>query len=89
MRAVMSILASLIRRWRYVEEEAPTPSSTTGSTAPVGELQRLRASLAHEEQKLADYHRYGLDSLAGHSNASIRSLKSRILALEGDLGRKG
>ena len=89
MRAVMSILASLIRRWRYVEEETPPPSSATRSTAPVSELQRLRASLAREEKKLADYHRFGLDSLAGHSNASIRSLKSRILALEGDLGRTG
>ncbi len=88
MRAVLSVLAGLIKRWRYVEEEAPAALSA-GSAAPSDELQRLRKSLAREEAKLADYRGYSLGSLAGHSEASIRSLKSRIQALESNLRRAG
>jgi hypothetical protein len=86
-------LATLYRRWRYVEEEteAPparsAPSSGRRSRTPDQELQELRLAVEREERLLADFRRLRCLSLAREREASLLSLKGRIRALELNLRR--
>ena len=86
MRSIFSALTALLKRWRFTEEEdlGDRPSGLD----PAGdEIHRLKWSLVREERKLADYRQFDCDSLARHSEASIRNLKSRLQVLEGDFRR--
>ena len=80
MSRVITVLASLFRRWRYVEEsktEAPRTAASGGS-----EAQQLRKSIERDEKLIADFRRNGCPGLAKSREASVRSMKSRLALLE-------
>lgn len=80
MRRMWRALAGFYRRWRYVEEEAPgvpPPPPPAGS-----EFLRLRRAIEREERLLADYRRNGCSTLARERETTLRSLRSRLAALE-------
>jgi hypothetical protein len=86
MRRVLSALAALYRRWKYVEED-PSPADAPGQGTVPEELARLRRAVAREERVLEDYRRHECHALAREREASLRSLRSRIRALEMNLRR--
>lgn len=80
MSRMITALASLFRRWRYVEDsgsEAPR-TAASGET----EVQRLRKSIARDEKLIADFRRNGCPGLAKAREASVRSMRSRLAILE-------
>lgn len=81
MRRFLAAVARLYWAWRFQEETAPAlaPAPAAGGG---DELDSLRRSLAREEQKLEDYRRYRCEGLARPCESSIRSLRTRIRALE-------
>jgi hypothetical protein len=78
MTSFWSILVQLYRRWRYVEETETSSGSDVGRS----EADRLRTAVLREERRLADYRRMKLEAMARDSEASLRALKGRLLALE-------
>ncbi len=85
MRRIAYALAALYRRWKYVEENAPSaPGRPEGS---VDELARLRLAAERERKALEDFRRYRCHALARERESSLRSIRSRIQALEMDLRR--
>ena len=78
MTSFWSILKELYRRWRYVEEAEAAPGTGAGR----GEADRLRGAVEREERRLAEYRRMKLEAMARDSEASLRALKGRLLALE-------
>ena len=79
MRKMMVVLAGLYRRWRYVEEAAPTKGP--GAESPTGESDRIRRAIEREERLLADYRRNGCAALARERESTLRSLRNRLAAL--------
>ncbi len=78
MTSFWSILKGLYRRWRYVEETDASP----GASSDRSEAARLRSAVEREERRLAEYRRMKLAAMAHDSEASLRALKGRLLALE-------
>lgn len=78
MTWIGSVLMSLYRRWRYVEDVEPSPDTPPDRS----EAARLRSALEREEWKLAEYRRMKLAAMARESESSLRALKGRLLALE-------
>jgi hypothetical protein len=78
MIAIASLLKGLYERWRFVEDDE-VPAAKAG---PRAETDRLRAAVEREERRLADYRRMKLEAMARDSEASLRALKGRLLALE-------
>lgn len=80
MRRWVLALTSLIRRWRYVEEEgAPAPRTAASAES---EADRLRRSIARDEALVADFRRQGCLELARARESSLRALRTRLAALE-------
>lgn len=80
MRRMMIALAAFYRRWRYVEEEAPASAPPAASSD--SEAHRLRRAIEREERLLADYRRNGCSTLARDRETTLRSLRSRLAALQ-------
>jgi hypothetical protein len=80
MRRFVMALTSLIRRWRYVEEEGADAPRTAASAET--EAQRLRRSIARDEALVADFRRQGCAELARAREASLRALRTRLSAIE-------
>lgn len=78
MTSIWSVLVQLYRRWRYVEDVESSP----GASPDRSEASRLRGAMEREERKLAEYRRMKLAAMARESEASLRALKGRLLALE-------
>ena len=78
MTSLWSVLLQLYRRWRYVEDVEPSPRAASDRS----EAARLRGAMEREERKLAEYRRMKLAAMARESEASVRALKGRLLALE-------
>lgn len=78
MTSFWSVLKQLYRRWKFVEDAGPS------AVVPARrcEADRLRAAVEREERRLADYRRMKLEAMARDSEASLRALKGRLLALE-------
>jgi len=86
MKRALIALATLYRRWRYVEEEEALPAAV--AAAPEGgELLRIRRSILLEEERVADCRRNGRMAMARERESTLRSLKSRLFALEMDQRR--
>ncbi len=81
MRRMMVALAAFYQRWKYVEEEAGAPASAPVPPADSQTL-RLRRAIALEEQRVADYRRNGCPALARERESTLRSLRTRLAALE-------
>ncbi len=73
-----SVLLRLYRRWRFVEEGVVARDASPGRT----EADRLRDAVRREERRLEDYRRMKLAAMARDSEASLRALRGRLLALE-------
>lgn len=80
MRRMMIALAAFYRRWKYVEEEAPAAPLPAASGD--SETLRLRRAIEREERMLADYRRNGCSTLARERETTLRSLRSRLAALQ-------
>ena len=80
MRRWVAAITTLIRRWRYVEEEGVDAPRTAASAEP--EAQRLRKTIARDEALVADFRRQGCAELARAREASLRALRSRLAAIE-------
>jgi hypothetical protein len=78
---MLGALATLYRRWRYVEDDL-TPVSVT--TIPPGdsELLRTRRAIEHGERLLTDYRRNGCAGLVRDCEKNLRSLRTHLAALE-------
>ncbi|HLF93801.1 MAG TPA: hypothetical protein VJB14_10070 [Planctomycetota bacterium] len=83
MHRMMVALAAFYRRWRYVEEEAGAGEPAAATVPPADrEDLRLRRAIALEERRVADYRRNGCPALAREREATLRSLRTRLAALE-------
>lgn len=84
MHRMMVALAAFYRRWRYVEEEGVADSASVQMEAPPADSEalRLRRVIALEERRVADYRRNGCPGLAREREATLRSLRTRLAALE-------
>jgi len=80
MRRMLGALATLYRRWRYVEEDS-TPQ--TVAKAPFADREPFRTQQAIErgERRLADYRRNGCVALANEWETRLRSLRIHLAAL--------
>jgi hypothetical protein len=81
MHRMLGALASLYRRWRYVEEG---PARAAMTVVPSGDSEPLRTRRAIErrEQLLTDYRRNGCAGLARECESNLRSLRTHLAALE-------
>jgi len=83
MRRMMVALAAFYQRWRYVEEEAGAEAPAPVAVLPAdSEGLRLRRAIALEERRVADYRRNGCPALARERESTLRSLRTRLAALE-------
>jgi hypothetical protein len=84
MRALWTALVGVYTRWKFVEEDAPSPASGPGkaSESPQEEIARLRQVIAREQRNLQTFVRFNCAALAGPVESSIRAMESRIRALE-------
>jgi hypothetical protein len=78
---MMVALASLYRRWKYVEEDLATSSVAEAPSAD-GEPFRTRRAIERGERQLADYRLNGCVVLARECEANLRSLRTHLAALE-------
>ena len=77
MGRMLSILTTLYRRWKYVEDTAEAPRART----PVGEQERLKAEVERGRAMVAHFRRHGCEELASAREASVRSLEQRLRLL--------
>jgi len=80
MRRMLGALASLYRRWRYVEEGL-TPQPIAKAPAAEREPFRTQQAIERGERLLADYRRNGCDALANEWELRLRSLRIHLAAL--------
>lgn len=79
-------LAAVYRRWKYVEE-ASVPA-TVGGGALAGapgrsaEADRIREAIMREESRITDCRRNGRLAMAREREATLRSLRNRLSALD-------
>jgi hypothetical protein len=86
MRRMIVALSALYRRWKFVEEEALAVPA--GEAAPESsEAFRIRRAIGREEERIADCRRNGRAAMARERESTLRSLKSRLAALELDQRR--
>lgn len=77
MGRVISILTTLYRRWRYVEDTTEGPTAR----APLTERERLHEEAARGREMIAHFRRHGCEELAAAREASLRSLERRLKLL--------
>lgn len=82
MRTLLTALAQVYTRWRFVEETETVKPAAARSEAPTDEIARLRASIVRERHNLDYFRRFNCAGLAGPCESSIRAMESRIHALE-------
>lgn len=82
MRRLWAALSRIYLTWKYCEEVGPGKGERVSRSGPAGEEEELKEALAKEERRLEDYRRYRCEALARESEASVRSLRSRLRALE-------
>jgi hypothetical protein len=81
MHRMLGALATLYRRWKYVEEDL-TPASVTVIPPGDSDLVRTRQAIERGEQLLTDYRHNGCVGLARECEISLRSLRTHLAALE-------
>jgi hypothetical protein len=81
MHRMMSALAALYRRWRFVEDGLAT-TSVNKAPAVESEPDRTRRAIDRGERLLADYRRNGCVALARECETSLRSLRTHLAGLE-------
>lgn len=77
MGRMIGILASLYRRWRFVEDVSEAPALRQPRT----ERERLEAEAARGREMIAHFRRHGCEELASAREASLRSLERRLRLL--------
>jgi hypothetical protein len=83
MTRVLGLLAGLYRRWKFVEEEAPTASNVERSrSSPEDERTRLKKAVERDRKMVDHYRRNGCETLARDREASVRAMERRIQAME-------
>ena len=84
MRAMWQALVGVYTRWKFVEEEAAAPatSSSKAVESPKDEIARLRRTIDRERRNLQTFVRFNCATLAAPVESSIRAMESRIRALE-------
>ena len=81
MLRIMGALATLYRRWKYVEEDL-APASVTAVLPAGSEALRTRRAIERGERLLTDYRRNGCVGLARECETNLRSLRTHLAALE-------
>lgn len=82
MRRVLMALATVYRRWKYVEEgSAPATAATSAPAVGSAEGDRIRQAIAREESRLADCRRNGRLAMARERETTLRCLRNRLSAL--------
>ena len=83
MRRMLVALTAFYQRWKFVEEEIAAPSATSPQEHPgPGEALRIRRAIEREEERIADCRRNGRAAMARERETTLRSLKTRLSALE-------
>ena len=82
MTRVLGMLANLYRRWRFVEDVAPTASQADRVRTPSDERTRLARAVERDRKMVDHYRRNGCETLARDREASVRAMERRIQAME-------
>jgi hypothetical protein len=84
MKALWTALVGVYRRWKFVEDEAPSSrgASSHKPESAQEEIARLRQTIDRERRNLQTFVRFNCAALAAPVESSIRAMESRIRALQ-------